>query len=222
VTKKLEPQTILIGSFVLLALVICAVGYFALIAPERSKAGQLSGQITTAQTELNVAEGAKARPIPFRASDLFRLAKAMPSITDMPGIVIELRNLAAQSSIQLTSLRPAPAVPLALGYSALPLAVTMTGSYTAVSKFMGLLRKDVRLVGASPLKVGGRLFGADGIQLQVATKGDLLTATLALDAFVYSGNALPSPAAQSTGTTGSTTSTAATTTTTTTTPTGTG
>jgi Pilus assembly protein, PilO len=217
VTRKLEPQMIVIGSFLLLGLVVCAVGYFALIGPERSKVGTLSGEIASAQTELTVAEGANARPIPFRASDLFRLAKAMPSANDMPGIVIELRNVAAQSSVLVTSVRPAAPVPFALGYSALPLSVTVTGSYTAVSRFIGLLRNDVRLAGATRLEVGGRLFDADSIQLQAATTGDSLTATLALAAFVYSGNILPAPAApgQSIATTGSTTTTTTSATTTT-------
>jgi Tfp pilus assembly protein PilO len=224
VTKKLEPQIIGIGSFVLLGLVVCAVGYFAVIAPERSKVGMLRDQIANAQTELTVAEGANARPAPFRASDLFRLAKAMPSANDMPGIVIELRNVAVQSSVELTSVRPGAPVTLALGYSALPLAVTVVGKYTAVSRFMDLLRNDVRLLGATRLEVSGRLFDADSIQLQAAAKGDSLTATLALDAFVYSGNILPSPAVtngQSTGTTGSTTTSTSTTATTATTTTAT-
>jgi Tfp pilus assembly protein PilO len=204
---------------------VCAVGYFALISPERSQASQLSGQIASVQTELTVAEGASAKPLPFRASDLFRLAKAMPSANDMPGIVIELRNLAAQSSVALTAVRPAPPMPLALGYSALPVAVTVAGTYTAVSRFMGLIRRDVRLSGTAPLEVGGRLFDADSIQLQAAAKGDSLTATLALDAFVYTGAILSSPGTtngQSTSSTGSTTTSTTTTATTTTTPSGSG
>ena len=216
-TKKLEPQMIVIGTFVLLGLVVCAVGYFAVVAPERSKVGTLRDEIASAQTELIVAEGANARPTPFRASDLFRLAKAMPSANDMPGIVIELRNVAAQSSVELTSIRPGALVPLALGYSALPLAVTVTGRYAAVSRFMGLLRKDVRLLGATRPEVRGRLFDADSIQLQAAIKGDSLTATLALDAFVYSGNILASPVVATGQSTGSTTSSTTTTTTTNTT-----
>ena len=214
-TKKLQPQMILIVSFALLGLIVCAAGYFAAIAPERSKIGQLGGDIANAQTEVIAAEGANARPTPFRASDLYRLAKAMPGVNDMAGIVIGLRNVAAQSSVELTSVRPGTPVPLALGYSALPLAVTLTGKYTDVSRFVGLLQKDVRLVGATRLEVGGRLFDTDSIELLAATKGDLLSATLALDAFVYTGTVLPSPTAttgQSTGTTtGSTTTTTTTT-----------
>jgi Tfp pilus assembly protein PilO len=222
VTKKLEPQTILIGSLVLLGLAICAIGWFALVAPERSKVGGLSGQITVAQTELTIAEGAKSRPgtSPFRASDLFRLAKAMPSAYDMPGIVIELRNLAAQSTVELTGVRPGTVVPLTLGYSALPLAVTVTGRYTAVSRFMGLLSKGVQQVGGARLQVGGRLFDADSIQLQAGTPTDSLSATLSLVAFVYTGNILPAPGATTTGQSAGSTTTTTTTTTSATPPAG--
>jgi Tfp pilus assembly protein PilO len=222
VTKKLEPQMIAAGSFVLLGMLVCAVGWFAVVAPERSKVSALQDQIGTAQTELTVAEGVNARPTPFRASDLFRLAKAMPGANDMPGIVIELRNVAAQSSVELTSVRPSPPVPLTLGYSALPLAVTVVGRYAAISRFMGLLRHDVRLLRATRLEVNGRLFEADSIQLQAATKGDSLTATLALNAFVYSGNILPSPAVANGQLAGTTSSTTTSTTTTATTASGSG
>src|SRR5207302_1217071 len=91
---------------------------------------------------------------------------AMPTRTDAPGILLTLRHLADRSSVQLTSVRPSAPVPLTLGYSAVPIGVTITGSYTGVTKFVGLIHRDVRFAAAgTKLEVGGRLFDTDSIQL---------------------------------------------------------
>ena len=92
-----------------------------------------------------VAEGAQAKPVPFRASDLFRLAKAMPGSTDMPGILLALGHVARQSSVTLTAVHPSPAVNLGIGYSAIPISITISGSYAAITKFEHLLRTSVRI-----------------------------------------------------------------------------
>jgi hypothetical protein len=146
--------------------------------------------------------------VPFHASDLFRLANAMPVATDMPGILLGIRHLASHSSVKLTSVRPGSPVPLALGYSALPVAITLTGNYLHITKFLGLVRKSVRLSGGTELRVGGRLFDADSIALQQGTTGDQLNATVTLVPFIYTGQVLSTATpASSTGTTTTTTTT---------------
>lgn len=213
--KKVEPQMIAIAAFVVVGLIVCAVGYFAVVSPERAKAAKLVSDIETAQTQATVAAGANARPVPFRASDLFQLAKAMPSADDMPGILLGLRNIADASSVHITSVRPSPRVPLSFGYAALPISVTVSGKYDAISRFLARLRKDVRFSADNRLLVGGRLFDTDSIQLAAAggtktsaagksSPSDTLSATLALDAFVYGGPApVSATAGQSTASTSS-------------------
>ena len=181
--KRLSPQLIAIIGFVAAALLIGAVGYFAVVAPQRSKAQAITPEIASAQFQLIAAQGVGARPVPFRASDLYRLVKAMPNADDMPGILLDLRRVAEASSVALTSVRPAPQVVLPIGYSALPVVVVVNGTYTQISNFLYRLRQDVCYTNGN-LKVGGRLFLTDQLSLQAGDK-DTLSATLNLNAFVY-------------------------------------
>lgn len=206
---KLTPQLIAIVALVAVGLLVGAAGYLMVVAPQHSKAGKIAEQINTAQTELTVAEGASARPVPFHASDLFRFANAMPGTTDMPGILLGLRHVADKSKVKLTSVRPSPPVAQALGYSAVPLTVTVTGNYRGITKFLGVLHRDARLVGGTKLRVGGRMFDADNVSILQGQVGDQLNATLSLAAFIYTGQVLaPTPPAGSTTTTTTTTASA--------------
>jgi hypothetical protein len=200
--KKLNSQLIVIACLAAVALLVGAVGYFAVIGPQQSKKQELAAEIMTAQAQLTAAQGLRARPVPFRASDLFRLAKAMPSKDDMSGILLDLRGVAKASSVDLTSVRPSPRIVLPLGYSALPLVVVVSGKYDAIASFLQRLRHDVRF-DAGRLDVGGRLFLADQIALQGGDK-DVLSATLNLDAFVYAAPAPLSATAGAPSSTGST------------------
>ncbi len=206
--KKLQPQVLIIGGLVAAGLLILVGGYLLLVSPESSKVSGLSNQLDDAQTQVIVAEGAQAKPVPFRASDLFRLARAMPSGTDMPGILLELSHVARQSSVTVTSVHPSPPVNLGIGYSAIPIAITVTGRYTAITRFEHLLRTSVRLRTVDNLVVGGRLFDSDTIALAPAAgastatgsgttppsgtaapkqPSDELTASIGLDAFTFGG-----------------------------------
>jgi hypothetical protein len=209
-TKKLDTQMIAVIALVAVGLLIGAAGYFTVVSTEQSKASKVASQISDAQTQLVVAEGASARPVPFHASELFQAADAMPGSTDMPGIVLGLRKLTTQSKLTLTSVRPSAPVALALGYSALPIAVTVSGNYIHITKFLGLLRTNVRLVGGTTLRVGGRMFDTDNISLQQGLVGDQLNASLTVVAFIYTGQVLTPT---TTGTNGSTTTSSTTTTT---------
>ena len=206
--SKLQPQMLLIGGLVAAGALILVAGYLLAVSPQRSKTSDLVRQIDDAQTQVIVAEGAQAKPVPFRASDLFRLAKAMPGSTDMPGILLQLGNVAHKSSVTLTSVHPSPPVNLGTGYSAIPISITISGGYAAITKFEHLLRTSVRIRETNDLVVAGRLFDNDNISLAPMTSpstatgsgatapsgkpaskqaSDQLTATLALDAFTFGG-----------------------------------
>ena len=133
---------------------------------ESSKISGLANQVDDAQTQVIVAEGAQAKPVPFRASDLFRLARAMPSGTDMPGILLALEPRGAPELRNRDLGAPVAGRQLSgLGYSAIPISITITGRYTAISRFEHLLRTTVRLWTINDLVVAGRLFDSDSISL---------------------------------------------------------
>ncbi len=212
-TKKLDTKLVTIVGLVAAAVLIGGAGYLMIVSPQMAKTSKTADEIAMAQTELVVAQGAAARPVPFHASDLYRLANAMPTATDMPGLLLGLRHLAGRSAVKVTAIKPSAPVTLALGYSAVPLSIAVSGNYWQITKFLGLARRSVRVVGGTELRVNGRLFDTDSISLQQGATGDVLTAALSLVAFVYTGQVVPTtttPGSTASTTTGTTTTTSTT------------
>lgn len=207
----LSKEKLLLFGLPVAGLLLGLLGYVALVAPQKSRAHSLDVQLTVAQIALVAAHQEPSKPAPVRASDIFRLTKAMPDSNDMPGILRHLSRLARASAVSLDTVRPSPQIPLTQGYAALPVAVSVSGKFAAVSKFLELLRRQAAVT-KGRLLVDGRLFVANQIAL-TSTDGTSVSATLNLDAFVY-GGAPPSapagpPGAAGTTTTGTTTTPAA-------------
>lgn len=193
----ISPTWIVCGILVVAAVLIAGAGYFVVVAPQRAQTSKLAAEITNAQELLTVDEGPRATPVPFDASDLYRFAVAMPGTDDDTGILLDLVRVAGASSVNVTSVRVATRVPLALGYFALPLVVVINGKYAGITAFLARLRHDVSF-DANHVKARGRLFVANEVTLANGNGtgggvgGAPLMATLDLDAFVY---AAPAPVA---------------------------
>jgi Tfp pilus assembly protein PilO len=194
VKSSLSKQQLLLFGLPVAGLLVGLLGYVALVAPQKSQAKSLASEIATAQVQLATAQhkSAKApKPPSAQAADLFRLTKAMPDSDDMPGILRQLSRIARTSSVKLESVKPSQHVPVALGYGALPVLVTVSGKFADVSTFLQQLRQQVSIGTAQRLHVDGRLFLANQVQL-TTTDGGSVSAILNLDAFVY-GVAPPTP-----------------------------
>lgn len=166
-------------------LAVAVVGWFAVAAPARSHAGRLATQVEAAQNQVVTLEAAQARSPKAASRDLYRLARAMPTQDDMPGILLELDRLAGSSGVSLEHVQPAARVTLADGSSALPLTVVVDGRYGAITTFLRRLRLEV---GAPVDRVvaAGRLFDADEVTLVTKGQGSpVVVATLQLVAFDY-------------------------------------
>jgi type IV pilus assembly protein PilO len=209
---------------VLGALVVLALGYFVLIRPEgaklkRIKAGEADARQTLAAYNTKVAAARSAPKI--RIADVYRLAKAMPSQTDMPDLMLELSQLARDTGIRFDTITPQPVVPLG-SYSVLPISVTFNGTFYDLADLLYRLRSLVE-VHSGALDATGRLFAVDTLSFgESPLKFPRIQATLVIDAFIYgSGGATSTapvtPGATSTTSTGSTTGTGTTTTSSTTT-----
>src|SRR5262249_49772640 len=109
---------------------------------------------------------------------------------------------AGKSGVSLDSITPSAAVPAA-GAQAVPIALSVTGHYFRLAKFMHLLRTRAEVKNGK-VHASGRLYAIDNVSFSNSDKGGLITATLALDAFVYGA---PSAPATSSTTGGETTST---------------
>jgi type IV pilus assembly protein PilO len=223
VTKKPLNPTVVIVLVILGVVVVGVVGYFGLIPPEGSKVKRIKADEQAAQAAIDdynhKVQLARSTP-KIRIADIYRLAKAMPSETDMPDLVLELSQLARDSGIRFDSISPQPAVPIG-SYTVLPISVTFNGTFYDLADLLYRLRSLVDVHGGR-LDATGRLFTVDSLSFgESPLKFPRIQATLVINAFVYGSGAAapttPAPAATtSTDTTATTTTPTSTTTPTTT------
>lgn len=216
---KLKNQNQLLATlgFVALGLVVGIAGLFLAVLPQRSHTASLDKQIADAQKQFASLHAVSGRGPSLHAAQLFQLSRAMPDDVDMPGIVNDLSRAAASSSVSILQFAPGAAYVQTDGANAIPLKLTVTGSWHGISTFLRTLRRDVR-VGKSSLTVSGRVFVVDDIALSTGSSSSStssgtggpavpngeLTASLTIDAFTYG---LPAPPTSTDTTSTSTTST---------------
>jgi hypothetical protein len=201
--KGKRRQVVIVAGFVGLGLVVGLAGLLLAVLPQKSKADRLDAQIASLQTKLVSLHAGPRRGPAIKAADLFSLARAMPDSADMPGIVLDLAHASSRSGAQLLTITPGAPIVQTDGAQALPITVVVGGSWTQVAAFLRALRLDVQVKGQK-LKVGGRLFVADSVQLTGASGRQEVQASLVLNAFSYG----IAPVVTSTDTTSTTTTSA--------------
>ena len=198
-------------------LVIVLLGWFVLVAPERSKASKLDSQINDTNTQLqaltNLLEGPAGRQS-LVSTRVFQ--KAVPDNVKMSEIMRQLSAAASASGVEVDGIAPGLPVPGA-GTETQPISLSVKGHYFGLQKFLRLLRSSADLNG-DQVRATGRLYSVDTIQFSgggTPTPGQssgssVITATLALNAFVYDPSAVaPSLAPPTTTTTPTDTTSAA-------------
>jgi type II secretory pathway pseudopilin PulG len=216
--KRRMPQPVLIALIVLGFVVAGLGGWFMLIGPQRSQAKELDTQIADTNNAISAAraltlEAKKGAQI--RVADLFRLTKAMPDQTDMPGILLELNQVAEDSGITFEQIAPSTTATPISGYLAIPITVEFQGNFYDLSDFLYRLRNlvDVR---RGALDATGRLFAIDTIDFAEAPPPagfPQIQAHHVIDAFVFGTGTAPTvPGPSTSGATGATGATGPTTT----------
>jgi Tfp pilus assembly protein PilO len=185
--SKLDPRAKLalaVGA----PLVVAVAAWFLLVAPQRSKAAELSDQVAQVQLQADVARAALRHPAaqqPIRAADVFRLATAMPEASDMPGILLQLDRLAQDSGIAFSSITPSPEQVPGAGYSTLRIDLEFSGNFYGLSDFLYRLRSLVG-VRRGALEARGRLFSVESLTFSEGKPAfPAIDATVTVDAFVY-------------------------------------
>jgi hypothetical protein len=196
VKRKLSARAlyVVVGA----VLVVYTFGFwFMVVAPKRALASEVAAEL--AETELAVSTArAAADTQPIAVADIFRLAKAMPAVPDMPGILLELARIADETGIEFQSISP-QASTVEGDYQVVPISLIFDGNFYELSDLLFRLRT---LVGVrhGELEATGRLFAVETIDFAESTGGfPDITANLTLNAYVY-GTALPAssvPAAAS-------------------------
>jgi hypothetical protein len=194
--KPLDPR-IQLGIAIGAPLLVLIVGWMLVVGPHRSKAAKVDAQILSIQDQIAQAEVANrqaAAPVEIRAADIFRLSKAMPDGTDMPGIILQLNQVAQESGIRFTSIMPQPQPTAGTGYDVLKIDLAFSGNFYGLSDFLYRLRNLVGVRGGA-LDASGRLFSVEKIGfVEGKPSFPSIDAALTVNAFVY-GNALSSGAA---------------------------
>ena len=197
--RKLNTRAlgVLAGVCILLYL---AAGYFVVVSPKKGEATRLGEEIAAANVQLTAALAAtqaKDDTQPIAVADIFRLATAMPSSPDMPGILLELSRIAEETGIRFRSITPQAAAG-AGAYQLVPIDVSLDGSFYALSDFLFRLRTLVS-VRRGELHASGRLFSVESVEFSEGEDGfPMLSAMLRLQAYIYgtdaSGTTVPAPA----------------------------
>jgi Tfp pilus assembly protein PilO len=192
--ESLPSRTLLIIAGAVVVLYAAAV-WMLLVSPKRSDAATAQADLAAAEVRLAEAQVAASRPPRGAATpvaDVFRLARAMPSSADQPGLVLEITRLARRSGVTLGSITPGEQVAAAGGPALIPVTVTVTGSYGKIANFLARTRGLVT-VRDGRIHAEGRLLSVQSVTLsESATDGfPKLDASIAIDAFVYDGPILP-------------------------------
>ena len=164
--------------------------WFLFVSPKRAEAARLQDEVVAADARLTEARAQSGRPqgARSRVSDLFSLAKAMPSSSDQASLLLELDLLARKSGVTIAGISMDEAAPLAGGSTAVPVGVTVGGTYRQITRFIRQMRGLVGLRGGDPY-AKGRLLTVQSIELTESQEKGFpnLDAVLVLNAHVYDG-----------------------------------
>lgn len=183
-----DPK-LLVGTVAGAVLLVLVASWFLLLSPKRDKALELDQSIVAKQTELAAKQDALARPaaaVKIRASDLFRLNKALPDKTDMTAVILDVNRLATANKLSFRSLAPTPAI-AGTGSIAQPVTVSVQGRFGSVSKFLGDLMNLVRVRDHHVLDARGRTYSITQVELGTPDEADfpMVKATVTVNAHSF-------------------------------------
>jgi type IV pilus assembly protein PilO len=177
-------------------LVFGLAAWFLVVHPQSGKVSGLKKEAQSVQEKIDAyhQQVAAARSAPkIEVADVYRLAKAMPTKTDMPDLVLELSELARDTGISFDSISPQPVAAVG-SYSVMPISVTFNGNFYNLADFLYRLRSLVTVHGGR-LDATGRLFSVDTLSFNESElKFPQIQATLVIDAFVYASAPAAAPA----------------------------
>jgi Tfp pilus assembly protein PilO len=212
------PSKAAIGLIIGGDLLLLVVGWFFLIAPQRSTAASIVQATAAAEVQLEEAKKPVVHVKPaavqqpeIKTADLYSLAKAMPSTVDMPNLLLELDQVARSAGVNLSTISPgAPTPSLTGGFSTVAINLSFSGDFYSLTDMLYRLRSLVSVRNGA-LQTSGRLFSVGSVGLARGSSGSALNASVVVNAYVYGGApVLPvAPAAPASTDTTNTTTTAA-------------
>jgi Tfp pilus assembly protein PilO len=194
---------------------VLALGWVALLGPKQKTIADLRQQTAAVRQQISddlaraaTARGATGAPT-IKTADIYKLETAMPSIVDMPDLLLELDQTAKAAGVSLQSITPSSLTDSGTGYSIEHIVMSVDGNFYTVTDLLYRLRNFV-YVRSGTLQANGRIFSVDNLTL--SPNGKLITAQITLDTYVYGSTAPPPAPGVPVAPTGTTTSTTTTTT----------
>lgn len=184
--------------------------WFLLVSPKRAEVSSVQEEVAVAELQLAEARASANRPGKRELApitDVVRLSKAMPSSAEQSSLVFELAALARRTRVTLGTIAPDTPKVDSAGATVVPVAVTVTGSYGRITRFLEEARELVA-VRRGELRASGRLLSVQGVELSEAASGKFpqLDATITFHAFTYDGPITPPTPPTPTPTDGTSTS----------------
>ncbi|MGH2972644.1 MAG: type 4a pilus biogenesis protein PilO [Gaiellaceae bacterium] len=209
------PKNALVAVVALCGVLVLALGYLVIISPKQKQISSLNSQTALARQQISddlsraaTARSATGAPT-IKTADIYRLETAMPSIQDMPDLLLQIDQIAKASGVSLQSISPTPSTSSSSSsttpFTTVSIALTANGNFYSITDLLYRLRDSV-YVRNGALEATGRIFSVNSVQLAPAVGA--LAATISLDTYVY-GSTAPASASPGATTTGTTTTTAA-------------
>jgi hypothetical protein len=173
-------------------LFVVVVGWAFFVSPQRSKADDLSTQVSAAKSELASDEQLIATAKKQNTLGNAKAAeRALPDTPRVSEILRQLTALAAESRTELDTITPGTPTPYGTS-QALPIALTFKGRYFGLQKLLKLMRQSAGVSGGKIISKG-RLYTVDSIQFSggqaaaATPSADAanIQATINLNAFIY-------------------------------------
>jgi hypothetical protein len=181
---KINGLTALILS-ALAVVVIAAVGWFMVISPQRTKATDLDTQRAAVDAEWAADKILVSKPSETKTKATLAAAKrALPDDPQVSEILRQLAGFAAKSRTELDTITPSAVVP-GTGAQTIPISLQFKGRYFGLQSLLSLMRTSAGSKGGK-ITATGRLYTVDTISFGGAGDDGSLTATIKLNAFVYS------------------------------------
>ncbi|HWI41638.1 MAG TPA: type 4a pilus biogenesis protein PilO [Verrucomicrobiae bacterium] len=135
---------------------VVAVMYFLLYQPKQKEYAELRAKLETLNTQ--VAENRKvANNLPKYKAEFEKLSKdleaaltELPNQKEIPSLLTSITNLGKEAGVDFLLFKPRAEEPKDF-YAAVPVDITVSGSFYSISKFFALVARMPRIVNLSNL-----------------------------------------------------------------------
>lgn len=175
---KLTFQQQLIA-FILLFISVLVLFYFFAWSPQSEELASIAKQRSSEEQKIKMARATLARleglkeSAPKIEAKIIKIGRKMPKDPDLPGLIVQIQNMANDSSVSVDALKPNEPQP-ASGYSKMDVSLSIKGTYAEISEFLFRIENSHRAMRVDNLSISP----ADNPTLQ---------ASLTISTFVLGG-----------------------------------